>query len=796
MSFVNPLILAAGLAAIAIPIAIHLLMRRRRKPTPWAAMRFLQEAIRKRRRRLQLERLLLLAVRCLLVAAIALALGRPIVRGLTGDTPFGSSAVTLAIVIDDSIASGAPDGVGAVALDRHREMALDLLESLRPERGDRAMLIPLSGPLASDADLSEASAPQPTSDLGAVGRLVEMMTPTEAAADLSGALALVADRVRAEGASDAVDGRWAVAVLADAVEGVVPDRGESSDVPAGSGDGGGVDVARLTVLASDPGLFQQGALSDVGLAAITPVRPVLVVGQGEAVALSAPARLTIGRSGEGLDSEARVGVRMRFVDDSGPGPWAEASTRLRAGEPTGSVVLEAPIIGRPRGLAYLEAELAPGTADAGPAGNDSAVAVVALRRQLTAAIIDAVDPLGTQSAGLDPENASGWLRAALAPEAIGDADPLADIAAIRLDPSVVDAPRLARIDVAFVLAPGELRVSGWRALAEFAQNGGLVIVFPDVTRSLAAWADAFTQAFALPWSIGPEAVEETRPLAITRGPSDDPLGVLQLIEGELESLLRPVTVSRRLPLARGDGEPASLLSLADGSPAALAARPGGASSSDGLVVVFAMPLAASWTDLPARPAIVPVVQELARAGVGLAIGAQGARAGASPDAPTGSVQLRPGWTLGAGGSIAPVRVDQEGRAARPLRRAGPWLALDGSGRASGLVAVTPAHEGAARGGVEREGFRAAIASGLGGLGDAAGDVEAVTWLDRPDGALADAVRPTDALAASEPSLALGAILLGIALALAALEAVLARQFSHAQVSAAQASGVATSREAA
>src|SRR6056297_288559 len=127
MSFVNPLILAAGLAAIAIPIAIHLLMRRRRQPTPWAAMRFLLEAMRKRRRRLQLERLLLLAVRCLLVAAIALALGRPTLRGLAGDAPFGSAAVTLAIVIDDSIASGAADGDGTAALDRHRAMAVELL---------------------------------------------------------------------------------------------------------------------------------------------------------------------------------------------------------------------------------------------------------------------------------------------------------------------------------------------------------------------------------------------------------------------------------------------------------------------------------------------------------------------------------------------------------------------------------------------------------------------------------------------------------------------------------------------
>ena len=72
----------------------------------------------------------------------------------------------------------------------------------------------------------------------------------------------------------------------------------------------------------------------------------------------------------------------------------------------------------------------------------------------------------------------------------------------------------------------------------------------------------------------------------------------------------------------------------------------------------------------------------------------------------------------------------------------------------------------------------------------------VTWLDRPDGERADAVRPTEALAASAPSIALGAILFIVALVLAALEAVLARQFSHAQVAGNSPSKLGTSREAA
>jgi hypothetical protein len=822
MNFVNPLIFAAGLAAIAIPIAIHLLMRRRRKPTPWAAMRFLAEAMRKRKRRLQLERLLLLAVRCLLVAAIALALGRPTVRGLTGESPFGATAVTLAIVIDDSIASGAADGDGsasgasaASALDRHRAMAVELLGTLRPERGDRAMLIPLSAPLAGQDDLPEASALEPTSDLAALSEFLEALSPTDAAPDLPGALALVGERLAAGARDQEAAGRWVVAVLADGVAGVFP------DAPAQAGGAGAEAIGqgpRVSVLVSDPALAGRGPGGDVGIAGLTPVRPVLVVGQGEAVAVGAPARVTVGRSGAGLDGPAAVPVRLRFVDDNGAGPWSEATARLRPGERSASVVLDAAVGGRPRGLAYLEAQVVPqagtpgvpGSQSGVPGGqsgvpgnqsdvpgNDAAVAAVALRRQLTVAIIDAADPLGGAAGGLDPDDPAAWLRVALAPEAMGEADPLADIAAVGLDPSVVDAPRLARVDAAFVLAPGQLRAGGWRALADFARGGGLVAVFPDPGSALAPWAEALNEAFALALTIGPEAQAHEPPLPVALAPGDDPLGLLGLVEGELEALLRPVTVARSLPLAAGPGEgaPARLLTLGQDRPAALVARPGG-EGGRGLLVVFAMPLAASWTDLPARPAVVPIVQELARAGVGLAVGSRQSVAGQRVGVPIAAVQVRPAWSVAAGGSIAPVAVGDEGVSLRPLRHAGPWLALDGAGRAVGLLAVGPDHRGAAREPVERPRVREAVARGLGV--DLSRE-DALVWLSpaRAGATPGEAARsPTEAMAASEPALALGAILLAAALALAALEAVLARLFSHAQVAEARRAGVGSGREAA
>lgn len=76
MSFTNQALLY-GLAAIAIPIILHLLNRRSAKQIEWGAMQFLLDSVESRRRRIQLEEALLLAARCLLVGLVALAVARP-----------------------------------------------------------------------------------------------------------------------------------------------------------------------------------------------------------------------------------------------------------------------------------------------------------------------------------------------------------------------------------------------------------------------------------------------------------------------------------------------------------------------------------------------------------------------------------------------------------------------------------------------------------------------------------------------------------------------------------------------
>src|SRR4051794_39910346 len=74
--FANPGFLAVGAALVSVPIIIHLINRLRFKRLRWAAMEFLLKAQKRTRKRLIIEQLLLLALRCLLVALLGILVVR------------------------------------------------------------------------------------------------------------------------------------------------------------------------------------------------------------------------------------------------------------------------------------------------------------------------------------------------------------------------------------------------------------------------------------------------------------------------------------------------------------------------------------------------------------------------------------------------------------------------------------------------------------------------------------------------------------------------------------------------
>jgi hypothetical protein len=128
--------MGAGLATV--PVIIHLLFRRRHRVVKWAAMAFLLAALKKQKRRVQMENLLLLLLRCAMILLLGLALARPAVRA-AALSPLGGSAQGVVLVLDTS-ASTAARATGRRILDRIRERARSFLQEL-PEGSEVTVVV-------------------------------------------------------------------------------------------------------------------------------------------------------------------------------------------------------------------------------------------------------------------------------------------------------------------------------------------------------------------------------------------------------------------------------------------------------------------------------------------------------------------------------------------------------------------------------------------------------------------------------------------------------------------------------
>src|SRR4051794_35103593 len=125
MNFVAPYMLW-GMFAAGIPVALHFFFRSRYRTVPWAAMKFLLTSIEQTSRRLKFQELLLLIVRCAVLALLAVALARPLLWGVAAS---GKEAVDAVFVFDTSFSMGAQEGK-QTRLDLARSAALAVLKQL------------------------------------------------------------------------------------------------------------------------------------------------------------------------------------------------------------------------------------------------------------------------------------------------------------------------------------------------------------------------------------------------------------------------------------------------------------------------------------------------------------------------------------------------------------------------------------------------------------------------------------------------------------------------------------------
>ncbi|MFB3430994.1 MAG: BatA domain-containing protein [Phycisphaerales bacterium] len=761
MTFLNAGLLAAGLAAVSIPILIHLLMRQRRKPVRWAAMRFLMEAYRKQRRRLRLQQWILLATRCLIVALLALALGRPLLEasGLIS----GAGGRSVYLLIDNSIASGARID-STTALEQHKASAREALGSLG--EGDRVGLITLGGP--AESVVVPASA-----DIAAVRRLVDAIEPTDSSADLRNAF----DQLRIVASADRDSDEIVAMVISDFSAGSADLSSPLSPILA--------EIPGVRLIATQPAETLPG---NVQIVSVDPLRSVVLAGDNpdEAIDEQQQIRIVLERTGAALAMAQTSTVRLRVAapreaDDStsvaaGLGmttsvSWRPGQERASASVQINTRAIRAAVDSSAGQTAVLIAEI---DRDAVEADNTFRrpialrdalrVGIVAQRRFGRGPTVDQLEP-------------ADWFRIALEPQ-IG-----VPIETIDANPTAIDAPLLSRLDAVILCQPHLVTADGWGAIGSFVSSGGLLVVTPPSEDMANLWTDQITERFGLEWRIGREAIDrQEQPLQLVGENADSP--ILSLINAELPRLARNITITRSLRFEELSNGAERILDARDPAtgqiePWLVAQRPqaesGSASVDRGLIVFMASPPDARWTNLPLMPLMVPLTQELVRQGVGRASGASSVVAGVAPPAPAGAVRLVPASeSLNSAG----VEVGASGIAARPLRRSGTLIAVDDVDRQRGVIAVNADSRGSNLTVQSADAVRTWLADVSGGSEDTEA---AVAWVE-PD-------RVAGALQRSSSGSPISLPLLFAVLFLACAEAVMARLFSHAEVRSADAVGV-------
>ncbi|MFN9370057.1 MAG: BatA domain-containing protein [Planctomycetia bacterium] len=168
MSFLQPLMLAA-LPLVSLPLIIHLINQRRFQTVPWAAMMFLMTAKALSRGYSRLRNWLIMAMRMAAIAALLVAVGRPLSRGWLALA--GGARPDLAVVILDR--SPSMQQRSTAAADTKLETGRrQLVESLQTLGASRCVLftepavkpielaspaqiadLPVAGPAAAAADI-------------------------------------------------------------------------------------------------------------------------------------------------------------------------------------------------------------------------------------------------------------------------------------------------------------------------------------------------------------------------------------------------------------------------------------------------------------------------------------------------------------------------------------------------------------------------------------------------------------------------------------------------------------------
>ncbi|HYD54875.1 MAG TPA: BatA domain-containing protein, partial [Gemmatimonadaceae bacterium] len=161
LSFLAPLFFV-GLAAVAVPLVVHLVNRERKQVTAFPSLMFLERVPYKSVRRRRIRHWALLALRCLVLAALAVAFARPFATRADAAAIGGSGAREVVVLLDRSY-SMSREGQWR----RAQAEARRVIDGLRP--GDRASVVLF--------DETAEAATTPTGDLSRLRAAIDGAQP-------------------------------------------------------------------------------------------------------------------------------------------------------------------------------------------------------------------------------------------------------------------------------------------------------------------------------------------------------------------------------------------------------------------------------------------------------------------------------------------------------------------------------------------------------------------------------------------------------------------------------------------
>lgn len=576
LAFGNPALLWGALA-VAVPFAIHLLSRRRSRRVAFAAIDFILRSKKQKVRHVRLRQLLLLLLRALVIACIALALARPLWRPPQAAAQATGTLSAVAVVVDASMSMRYRLG-GEALFDRARKEAKRLLEQL-PSDSPVTLVV---------CDGREVDAEPPGFDRVALRQRLDRAAPSFRHADVTACMSAAA---RALGESP-IEGKK-LYVVGDLTGVSLPLDAPAPRVPTPAGD-----------------VLPEVAFIDAAEGEPIPNLAVVDVETAPSAALGT----------RGVEVTATI-------RNSGDQPAQNVAVAL---EVNGQVVTRGYVDVPPRGSArkQLAHRFEPGTQRgrvvlAGDAlsEDDARAFVVRVPRDVRALVVD-----GAPSAVRYRDEAF-FVEAALGPERTGGR-----ISAVFLDADAAQARPLTGFDVVLLLNVPTPKSGFVEALRTFVESGGGLFVSLGDQAEPDDYNASFGALLPRPLHLVRTASEPGDPAGVPARFARVDLRhpALRVFDGAVEGF-DTARIDRYVllqPDARKDER--VLASYDDGAPALIEARRG-----RGRVVLYTSTVDRDWTDWPIRTSFLPAIQQLT------AYLAGGLEEAPAPPARIGDVRPRP-----------------------------------------------------------------------------------------------------------------------------------------------------------